>query len=1190
MGFELIPIAFTRYNSPLCKTGGAPLMTSPFVHLRIRTEFSLVDSIVRIKPMVATVAKMGMPACATTDLTNFFGLVKFYRAAQGAGIKPIGGCDFLLRGDEDAQPTLFTLYAMNNEGYKNILKLISRAYQKGQSGGQALVNREWIAECSSGIIALSGAREGEIGTALIADRKAQAEELCRWWMALFPHRFYLEVQRTGRINEEFYLHEVVQLADRLQVPLVATNDVRFLTADQFDVHEARVCIGEGRALDDPRREHRYSGQQYLRTPEEMVTLFSDLPEAIENTVEIAKRCSLDILLGKYFLPEFPVPPGMTENDFFRDLCLKGLDQRLSRIKDIHAPDFAEQRKPYDERLAFELDIIIQMGFPGYFLIVMDFIRWAKEHDIPVGPGRGSGAGSLVAYVLDITDLDPLQYDLLFERFLNPERVSMPDFDVDFCMDNRDKVIGYVADTYGREAVSQIITFGTMAAKAVVRDVARAQGKSYGLADKLSKMIPADPGMTLSVALEQEEVLRDFLAGDDEAQEIWDMALQLEGITRNVGKHAGGVVIAPTKLVDFAPLYCDEAGAGLVTQYDKNDVEDCGLVKFDFLGLRTLTIIDWAKKMIDTRLAAKGEPLLDITAIPLDDDLTFKLLKRAETTAVFQLESRGMKDLIKRLQPDNLEDMIALVALFRPGPLQSGMVDDFINRKHGRAPVAYPDATYQHLCLKPILEPTYGVIVYQEQVMQIAQVLAGYSLGGADLLRRAMGKKKPEEMAKQRDSFQNGARDNGIDPDLAIKIFDLVEKFAGYGFNKSHSAAYALVSYQTAWLKAHYPAQFMAATMSSDMDKTDKVVTFIEEVRNMGLTLLPPDVNKGDFHFTVDEQDNIIYGLGAIKGLGEGPIEAIIAARAGGPFKDLFDFCDRVDGRKINKRALEALVRSGAMDNLGPGVDYDYDRTVLWAAIGEAVKTAEQSTKNASAGMMDLFGSVVPSSDNPSDVYQDFRKVRRQSIKERLNGEKDTLGLYLTGHPIDEYDKELKHLVSSRLANLVPDKNKQTVAGMVVAFRVMKTKRGDTMAFITLDDRTGRVDLAIFADTYNAHRDLIVKDALLVVEGVVSNDDYSGGLKMRADTIRGFDEVRAAKLAALRLHWHVEQLEVDALKQLRLGLAPYVGGECPLLMRLHTDYATGDFSFGSEWKLRPTDDLLQVLRAHFGGAAVELVYR
>lgn len=1176
-------------------------MSASFVHLRVRTEFSLVDSIVRIKPLVESVASMGMPACGISDLTNFFGLVKFYKAAQGAGIKPICGCDFLLRGEDGAPATLFTLYAMNNAGYKNILDLISRGYQKGQYGGQAIVTKQWVADCSADVIALSGGRDGEIGMALIGDRGAQAEEFCRWWSDTFPNRFYLELQRTGRANEEFYLHAAINLASAMQVPVVATNDVRFLTADQFDIHEARVCIGEGRALDDPRREHRYSQEQFLRTPDEMAELFSDIPEALQNTLEIAKRCSLDIQLGTYFLPEYPIPKGMTENDFLRELCVKGLDQRLAKLMDVNAADFAQRRIPYDERLKFELDIIIQMGFPGYFLIVMDFIRWAKEHDIPVGPGRGSGAGSLVAYVLDITDLDPLEYDLLFERFLNPERVSMPDFDVDFCMDNRDKVIGYVADTYGRDAVSQIITFGTMAAKAVVRDVARAQGKSYGLADKLSKMIPADPGTTLKKAFDQEEPLRDFLAIDEEAQEIWDMALQLEGITRNVGKHAGGVVIAPTKLVDFAPLYCDETGAGLVTQYDKNDVEDAGLVKFDFLGLRTLTIIDWAKKMIDKRLAAKGEPLLDITTIPLRDKKTFELLKRAETTAVFQLESRGMKDLIKRLQPDNLEEMIALVALFRPGPLQSGMVDDFINRKHGRAPVAYPDAKYQHECLKPILEPTYGVIVYQEQVMQIAQELAGYSLGGADLLRRAMGKKKPEEMAKQRDSFQEGAKNNGIDPELAIKIFDLVEKFAGYGFNKSHSAAYALVSYQTAWLKAHYPSQFMAATMSSDMDKTDKVVTFIEEVRNMGITLLPPDVNNGDFHFTVDAQDNIIYGLGAIKGLGEGPVEAIISARQAGPFKDLFDFCDRVDARKVNKRALEALVRSGALDNIGPNVDYDYDRAVLWAAIGEAVKTAEQSAKNASAGMSDLFGSVVPVDQSREDVYQEFRHVRRQSIKERLNGEKETLGLYLTGHPIDEYDKELKHLVGTRIANVVPDKSKQTLAGMVVAFRVMKTKRGDTMCFITLDDRTGRIDIAIFGDTYSNYRDIVVKDALLVIEGQVSNDDYSGGLKMRADTIRGFEEARAARVKNLCLHINKTELvskkelvnkkEVGAhiIKELKEALVGYSGGQCPVRIRFSTEYAMADLTLGAEWQIRPVDDLLQKLRGIFGMPAVEVVY-
>ncbi len=1161
----------------------------PFIHLRVRTEYSLVDSIVRIKPLVNRVAELGMPACAVTDL-NFFGLIKFYKAAQGAGVKAICGSDFRMISDFDEEQTvLVTLLAMNNQGYKNIIELISRGYQHGQKQGEPFIQRQWLKEHSEGVIVLSGGRQGDVGSALIGNKQEAAESLLAAWMDDFPDRFYLELQRTGRENEEAFLHKAVDLAASYDCPIVATNDVRFLDSSQFDVHEARVCIGEGRALDDPRRERRYSEQQYLRSPEEMCELFKDLPEAIDNTVEIAKRCNLDIELGKYFLPEYPIPEGMTENGFFEHISYEGLDKRLAKILPKDTPDYNARRKEYDDRLRFELDIIMQMGFPGYFLIVMDFIRWAKEQGIPVGPGRGSGAGSLVAYVLEITDLDPLQYDLLFERFLNPERVSMPDFDVDFCMDNRDRVIGYVADNYGRDAVSQIITFGTMAAKAVVRDVARVQGKSYGLADKLSKMIPPDVGMTLTKAFEQEEVLREFLSYDGDAQEIWDMALQLEGITRNVGKHAGGVVIAPTKLTDFAPLYCDESGGSLVTQYDKNDVEDAGLVKFDFLGLRTLTIIDWAKRMIDERLLKEGKEPLDIASLPLDDRETFSLLKRAETTAVFQLESRGMKDLIKRLQPDSLEDMIALVALFRPGPLQSGMVDDFINRKHGRAQVAYPDAKYQHERLKPILEPTYGVIVYQEQVMQIAQVLAGYTLGGADLLRRAMGKKKQEEMDKQREVFQNGAAKQGVDPELAIKIFDLVEKFAGYGFNKSHSAAYALVSYQTAWLKAHYPAQFMAATMSSDMDKTDKVVTFIEECRNAGLTLLPPDVNAGGFQFTVDDDNNIIYGLGAIKGLGEGPVESLIQARADGPFKDLFDFCARVDPRKLNKRAIEALIRSGALDKIGPGVDEDYDRAVMFAAIGEAVKAAEQSAANVSAGMTDLFGAVVPSSDSSGDAYQDFRQVRRWSMKERLNGERETLGLYLTGHPIDEFDTELSHLVSSRISHVKPDKNKQTIAGLVVAFRVMKTKRGDTMAFVTLDDRTGRMEVAIFADTYNAYREKLVKDALLVIEGQISNDDYSGGLKMRADTVTDLAEARQARVAGLRINWRNDTLPLDYAQQLRKVLEPYRQGGCQVAIRYQRTDVAGEIALGPDWLVTPNDDLLQSLRGIYGLAQVELIY-
>ncbi|WP_339896985.1 DNA polymerase III subunit alpha [uncultured Gilvimarinus sp.] len=1167
-------------------------MTAQFVHLRLHTEYSLSDSLIRIKPLAARLQELGMPACGVSDQTNFYGLIKFYKTMQGQGVKPIVGCDFLINGaDSEAKATLITLLAMDDTGYKNIIALISRAYQKGQQQGVAYVERTWVSEFSGGVIALSGGRLGDVGLSLLSGRNAQARTELAHWMKEFPGRFYLELQRTGREYEESYLHAAVALADEVQCPVVATNDVRFLHQDDFEVHEARVCIAEGRTLDDPRRERRYSEQQYLRSADEMQELFSDIPEALTNSVEIAKRCTVNIQLGDYFLPQYPISDGMTENEFFEKVCLEGMDQRLEKILNKSAPDYSERYQVYRDRMQFELDIILQMGFPGYFLIVMDFIRWAKENGIPVGPGRGSGAGSLVAYSLEITDLDPLQYDLLFERFLNPERVSMPDFDVDFCMENRDRVISYVAEAYGREAVSQIITFGTMAAKAVVRDVARVLGKSYGLADKLSKMIPPTPGMTLKQALEEVEILRELLETDGDAQEIWDMAVKLEGLTRNVGKHAGGVVIAPNQLIDFSPLYCDESGKGLVTQYDKNDVEDAGLVKFDFLGLRTLTIIDWAMEMINAQRAKTDQPALDITTIDLEDKPTFDLLKRAETTAVFQLESRGMKDLIKRLKPDNLEDMIALVALFRPGPLDSGMVTDFVNRKHGKAQVAYPDAKYQHECLEPILKPTYGVIVYQEQVMQIAQELAGYSLGGADLLRRAMGKKKPEEMAKQREIFAEGAKGKGIDPTLAMKIFDLVEKFAGYGFNKSHSAAYALVSYQTAWLKAHYPAHFMAATMSSDMDKTDKVVTFIEECRTMGLTLLPPDVNRGELKFTVDDDNNVIYGLGAIKGLGEGPVDSIIQAReAGGPFKDLFDFCARIDPRKVNKRALEALIRSGAADNLGPSRSLDHDRAVMFAAITEAVKAAEQSAANASAGMVDLFGDVVPAAASAEDAYREFSRVRPWSMKERLTAENETLGLYLTGHPIDEYDQEINFLVSSRIANITPDKNTQRIGGLVVATRTMKTKRGDTMAFITLDDRTGRIEIAVFSDTFNECRELLVKDALLLVEGQVSHDEYSNSLKMRADAVRNLAEVRQEKARALCLSLNAGELGANASARLRECLEPYRDGKCPIVIAYQRSDARCQLRLGAEWSVRPEDDLLQQLRDDFGAGSVRLDYR
>ena len=1162
-------------------------MTQEFVHLRLHSEYSLVDGLVRLKPLAQKVAELKMPAVALTDFNNFFGLVKFYKACQSNGIKPILGSEVIIQDDvEETGGSQLVLLICNDIGYKNLTELISRAYQEGQKQSTPTVKLEWLEGHSDGLIALSGGRLGEIGIALISGRKSDAENSLARLMRLFPQRFYLELQRTGRQDEEDYLHSVIDLSANFDCPVVATNDVRFLIRDEFEAHEARVCIHEGRTLDDPRRERRFSEDQYLRSAEEMFELFSDIPEALENTIEIAKRCNLNLKLGSHFLPDYPIPEGLTIEEFFKRESYDGLNVRLENLFDSSASNFEAKRKLYYERLQFEIDIIVEMEFAGYFLIVMDFIRWAKVNDIPVGPGRGSGAGSLVAYAMKITDLDPIQYDLLFERFLNPERVSMPDFDVDFCMEGRDRVIEYVAEQYGRDAVSQIVTFGTMAAKAVVRDVARVQGKSYGLADKLSKLIPFEVGMTLEKAVEQEDDLNDFLKSDDEAAEIWDMAMQLEGISRNCGKHAGGVVISPSRITDFSPIYCDDSGHGVVTQFDKNDVEDAGLVKFDFLGLRTLTIIDWAIKMINATREKNGEDSLILERIPLDDADTFALMQRAETTAVFQLESRGMKELIKKMGPDRFEDIVALVALFRPGPLQSGMVDDFINRKKGRAEVSYPHPQYQHECLKASLEPTYGIILYQEQVMQIAQVMGGYTLGGADILRRAMGKKNASEMAKQRDLFVEGAIGKGFAKDLASNIFDLMEKFAGYGFNKSHSAAYALLAYQTGWLKTHYPAEFMAATISSDMDKTDKVVTFIDECRSMNLELLPPDVNHGMFQFSVDDKGSVLYGLGAIKGLGEGPIEAIITARECGEFKNIFDFCARVDGRNVNKRALEAMIRGGAMDQIGPEGDISHRRAVMLACMDEAVKLAEQHIRNQVSGMGDLFGdSIVDSA--PEISYLAFDDVKSLSVKDRLNGEKDTLGLYLTGHPIDEYESELKKMFPHRIANLRSGKDSLTISGMIVAMRILKNKRGDNFAFLTLDDKSGRIEISVWAEKFNAYRDILVKDALLVIKGVISEDDFTGGLKMVAESIQSIYQARCSKLLCLELL--VSEGSTDWVDKFRSTINSYRNGNCSVFVNYEQEHARCALKLGSDWKVQPQDGLLIALREQFGEKSVILRY-
>ena len=1167
-------------DAPTALSNKGAVLNPSFVHLRVHSDFSMVDGVAKIGPINQRAQELGYPAIALTDQMNMCGLVRFYGDSHRKGLKPVIGTDIWLQSDELGDELFrLTLLAMNNVGYQNITRIISAAYERGHVQHRPLVDKAWLVEFNEGVIVLSGGREGDVGTSLLKGNEALVDECLAFYQRHFADRFYLELQRTERIDEETYLHMAVDLAARAHLPVVATNEVVFLDKSDFDAHEIRVAIHDGFTLDDKRRPRLYSPEQYLKSPAEMAELFSDIPEALENSVEIAKRCNVTVRLDEYFLPDFPTGD-MSIEDFLVKCSAEGLEDRLNFL--FPAPQVrAEKRPEYDERLKIELDVINKMGFPGYFLIVMEFIQWSKDNGIPVGPGRGSGAGSLVAYALKITDLDPLEFDLLFERFLNPERVSMPDFDIDFCMDRRDEVIDHVAELYGRDAVSQIITFGTMAAKAVIRDVGRVLGHPYGFVERISKLIPPEPGMTLAKAFEIEPKLPEIYDQDEEVKALIDMARQLEGTIRNAGKHAGGVVIAPTRITDFAPLYCDEHGQNPVTQFDKDDVEKAGLVKFDFLGLRTLTIIDWALAMINPKLVAQGKPIIDIAAIPMDDPASFKVLKRHETTAVFQLESRGMKDLVKRLQPDCFEDMIALVALFRPGPLQSGMVDNFIDRKHGREAVSYPDETWQHESLKATLEPTYGIILYQEQVMQIAQVLAGYSLGGADLLRRAMGKKKPEEMAKQREGFEAGAVANGIDGELAMKIFDLVEKFAGYGFNKSHSAAYALVSYQTLWLKTHYPAEFMAAVMTADMDNTDKVVTQVDECQRMGLTLLPPDVNSGLYRFTVNEQGAIVYGIGAIKGVGEGPIDSILAARADGPFRDLFDFCNRVDLKKLNKRVMEKLVLAGAMDSLGP------HRASLMATLPEAMKAAEQHARAEALGQSDMFGVLI----EDEHTQHAFVDVPHWPDKIWLDGERDTLGLYLTGHPINQYAKELRQYTSGRLCDLQATSRDKTTtaAGLVIASRVMTTKRGNRMGILTLDDKSGRLDVTLFADALERYESLLEKDKILVISGQVSFDDFNGGLKMSAREVLEMSDARERFARGLALNINHSQIDKHFFSQLLEILSPVRAGVCPVRVTYYRPGARAQLMLGTEWRVTPTDEMLASLKQLLGPDKVELLF-
>ncbi len=1146
-------------------------MSAAFVHLHLHTEYSLVDGIVRIGALLETARELRMPAVAVTEQGNLFSAIKFYRAALAAGVKPLIGAELCLHEPDDAAgPSRLVVLCQDLEGYRNLTRLISRGYLGGRPGG--LLERAWLEEASAGLVALSAGPAGDVGRALAAGRDERARALARHWQRLFPDRFYLEVQRLGRPGDEELVAATAALAAELDLPVVASNDVRFLHAEDFEAHEARVCIHEGRTLADPRRPRRYTPAQYLRPGAEMAELFADLPEALANAVEIARRCNLELELFRPHLPAYPVPAGRSLEEWLAAQAREGLERRRAEGA---VPAGAEIDR-YRERLERELAVINEMGFAGYFLIVADFIRWAREHGVPVGPGRGSGAGSLVAYALAITDLDPIAYDLLFERFLNPERVSLPDFDIDFCMEQRDRVIEYVSERYGADRVAQIITFGTMAAKAVVRDVGRVLGQPFGWVDQLAKLIPFELGMTLDKALEEEALGRRYRE-EEEVRTLIDLARKLEGLARNAGRHAGGVVIAPAPLVEFTALYCEHGSSSPVTQFDKDDVEAVGLVKFDFLGLRTLTIIDWALATVNAERERAGEAPIDIARIPTDDPETYELIKSGATTAVFQLESRGMRDLVRRLQPDCFEEVIALVALFRPGPLQSGMVDEFVDRKHGRAPVVY-----LHPELEPILRPTYGVILYQEQVMQIAQVLAGYSLGGADLLRRAMGKKKHEAMDAQREGFISGACARGVEAALARQIFELMAKFAGYGFNKSHSAAYALVAYQTAWLKAHYPAAFMAAVLSADMDHSDKVVRLIEECRAMGLKVLPPHVNECQRAFSARGGDQILYGLGAIKGVGDAAIEAILAERSDAPYRDLFDFCRRVDTRRANRRVIEALIRAGALDGLGPG------RASMMATLTLALHAAEQYARDRAAGQNDLFGGVVPEAEGEAE--SEFTPAPEWDEEERLAAEKETLGLYLTGHPISRYERELDRITSTRLRDLRPRPGqRQVIAGLVVQMRTNRSRNG-RMAVLALDDRTARADVVVYSELYERHRELLVCDRVLVVEGEAGEDEFSGGCSLVAEALYDLDQARARHARALVVRLGSVHPRNGLAEELAAALRAFAEG--PIPVRIECTVPAGaavELELGERWRVRPEEALLRRLRELLGEGAVELRY-
>lgn len=1143
-----------------------------FIHLHVHSDYSIIDGLSRPEDLVKKAVFLGMPALAITDYNNLYGVIKFYNTAHKLGLKPIIGVTVKFFSDLlKNELSELTLLAANQEGYKNLILLISRAYQMGYANHYNItIKKNWLLEINKGLIVLSGGCQGELGKVLLQGSSSLLSTCLSFYQKNFPGSYYLELCRTNRDNEEKYLGLAIDLSLSKDIPVVATNDVCFLNKEDFKVHKIRIAINEGEILKDSKIQENYSNQQFLKSVSEMCNLFADIPQSLVNSVEIAKRCNVFINSGQYFLPQFPT--GETSvKDYLIVKAYKGMKNRLS------LSSFSNKKKSkyiYDKykcRLDMELSVINKMGFPGYFLIVMEFIKWAKNNNIPVGPGRGSGAGSLVAYALNITEVDPLCFDLLFERFLNPERISLPDFDIDFCMEKRDRVIEHVSDVYGREAVAQIITFGTMTAKAVIRDVGRVLGYPYGFVNNLSKLIPLDPGITLNEAFSKGSELYSLYKKNEDVKILIDISKKLEGVNRNVGKHAGGVVISPTKITDFCPLYCDEKGNNPVTQFDKNDIEYVGLVKFDFLGLRTLTIINHAVDIINSKLKLNKEKLIDINSIPLDDNKCFDVLKKSETTAIFQLESYGMKDLIKRLQPDCFEDIIALVALFRPGPLQSGMVDNFINRKHGREKISYPDNRWQHILLKPILESTYGIILYQEQVMKIAQVLAGYTLGSADILRRAMSKKNIKDMSKQRYIFESGALKNGIDKKLAVKIFDLLEKFAGYGFNKSHSVAYALVSYQTLWLKVHYPAEFMAAAMTSDIDNTEKIVILINESFRIGIKITPPNINLSKYEFYVNKTNNIVYGLGAIKGIGENSARDIVNERKkNGVFYDLFDLCIRVDSNKITRRVLEKLIMSGSFDC------FNKNRHYLLSLIDDALKAAKEFFKIKYFKQESLFGVFK---DELNQVKKNNLINLSHSKKNKLDDEYQVLGLYLTGHPIDEYKKELKNYLKNITLSkleLIEKTKKILIAGIIVSIKIKKTKNNNRIAILVLDDSTSRLEVIIFTSLLKKYEYLLKMNILLFVKGIVNVNFVNKTIKMTAYDLMNLPMIREKFLHRLMIVLNEEKIDVYFIDNLLKFLEKQSKGSVSISILYKNKTSFSHLKLNKKWFIKINDEFLNKL--------------